>query len=333
MNNKTILVSIASLEDPYLIPTITNALEKALNPSRIYFALGLQYENQPDVSFIENKSHILRYHPDNRPPLIQLRNDLRKYCIDYDYFLQLDAHTKFCSNWDEILINDLNNLNNFNKGKSIISKCVGDISPETDVDDVKKLGNTFVRTNWHFEYDLSMQPTKFILHGFPSHYNMFYMEKGNYNTRQYISNAYISAHFIFCESKIFKKVEMPNFSNIGSEEAAVAITFFCHGYKVFSPTFPIILSTGGEHYKFPRDKKLWNIIDENGDLNDPNNYQKRWIGDSKDQQKEIYRLFLYGENDNFSLNNKEKSIDEFYESIGLFNMWSKIRSNINLQNS
>ena len=81
------------------------------------------------------------------------------------------------------------------------------------------------------------------------------------------------------------------------------------------------------------DKKLWDIIDENGDLNDPNNYQKRWIGDSKDQQKEIYRLFLYGENDNFSLNNKEKSIDEFYESIGLFNMWSKIRSNINLQNS
>lgn len=122
LSSKTIFIAIPSYEDPSLIETIQTAIDGAVYPERVFFGVGLQHKRiQLDLSVYKNLE-IIYYDVDNRPGLIQVRNDLAKLSIGHDYFLGVDAHMKFMPGWDEAIINDYKELQEI-QGDNVIISC------------------------------------------------------------------------------------------------------------------------------------------------------------------------------------------------------------------
>lgn len=113
-NEKTIYISIPSLDDLELEHTITSAFENAKSPSRVYIGVGLlsmyrytltrlkkMSKRYPNVSFSyqkqkKNNVRTLGVGRGRRSAELLYRNQ--------DFFLQVDAHTHFEKNWDTFMI-------------------------------------------------------------------------------------------------------------------------------------------------------------------------------------------------------------------------------------
>jgi hypothetical protein len=118
----TIFVSMASYRDSQLHKTIESALKHAANPSRIFIGINLQ-DSQQYYRELLSKSYpntkILFTPPDQSQGVVQARRNLiDELYAGEDYFLQIDSHTRFKDNWDNILINQIRSIP---KGKVIIS--------------------------------------------------------------------------------------------------------------------------------------------------------------------------------------------------------------------
>jgi len=116
MLTSTIYVSIASMYDLELIPTIHDAFSKASNPSRIYLGIALldsneklykkvlkeinKYGDQVSLDFTKiKKNKELDYLGVGKG-----RKRAHAMYADQDYFLQIDSHTMFHQDWDKVLI-------------------------------------------------------------------------------------------------------------------------------------------------------------------------------------------------------------------------------------
>jgi len=111
---KKIFVSIASYCDAQLIPTINNLFNTAGNKDRLVVGIHIQDD--------EHRYHeLLKYNFSNVKIIFTPKEQSRgvvwarekiknELFSDEDYFLQIDAHTRFKTNWDAILINQISNV-------------------------------------------------------------------------------------------------------------------------------------------------------------------------------------------------------------------------------
>lgn len=107
----SIFVSIASYEDPTLARTIQRALDTADDPDGLVFGLGLQYEEEPDLSFVPDKQlRTMSYHPHTRPGIVRIRYEISQMFDGEDYFLMIDSHMQFKKGWDTELISVIKDL-------------------------------------------------------------------------------------------------------------------------------------------------------------------------------------------------------------------------------
>lgn len=102
---------IPAYRDPVLRETLDSLFENASNPSRVFVAVGTQYDDKipmPDLGGIPEKNlRLLSIHPDNRPGVYRLRSILNSLYANEDYYLSVDSHTIFFEGWDEGLIKTL----------------------------------------------------------------------------------------------------------------------------------------------------------------------------------------------------------------------------------
>ena len=109
LSRQKILIGIASYRDPELFSTINDCLVKAKHPDRLVFAIVNQYEPGAARSF--------EYLADADLRLVQLpyqesrgvgyaRRLMTDLWVDEPWVLQLDAHTRFDQDWDEILLQE-----------------------------------------------------------------------------------------------------------------------------------------------------------------------------------------------------------------------------------
>lgn len=119
----SIFIIIPSYEDPSLISTIQGAIDMAANPDRISFGIGLQHKRVKIDMSIYPDMEIIEYDVDNRPGLMQVRNDLAALIGDRDYLLSIDAHMTFVKNWDINIIEDYLELQKITRNKKIAISC------------------------------------------------------------------------------------------------------------------------------------------------------------------------------------------------------------------
>lgn len=109
--------------DKDIINTIEDCIEKAKHPTNIVFGICLQHDPQNDflVQYNNNpqfKIHRMHWNKAKGPTFA------RYYCFkmisDEEYFLQIDCHTRFFNNWDQLIIQQLHKCEKVNP-KAVIS--------------------------------------------------------------------------------------------------------------------------------------------------------------------------------------------------------------------
>lgn len=103
----TIFIQISSLEDEELHKTIIDCIEKSSKDNELFFGLHECYINKKTEFNLDNVKILYSKCPENLG-IGRGRYIANKFYNNEDYYLQVDAHTRFAKNWDISLINDLN---------------------------------------------------------------------------------------------------------------------------------------------------------------------------------------------------------------------------------
>lgn len=110
----TIFISIASYRDSQLHETIESALKHAAVPERISIGVNLQDSQQYYRSILSRSypnTRILFTPVEKSQGVVEARRSLiDELYEDEDYFLQIDSHSRFKDNWDNILINQIRSI-------------------------------------------------------------------------------------------------------------------------------------------------------------------------------------------------------------------------------
>jgi len=112
---ETIFIKIPSLDDEELVPTLFNAINSAKYPERIHIGVSLMYAEEKTkndfikaITLLEQSGAKIKYNVKKfKEGLLGVgrqRHIVNNMYDGQDYVLQIDAHTWFCDDWDEILI-------------------------------------------------------------------------------------------------------------------------------------------------------------------------------------------------------------------------------------
>ena len=128
----TVYVCIVSYRDPDLKNTIKNCLDNAKKPESIFFSVLSQAEDNehPDLSFVPDSQirYLRRHHSESRGPQ-WARAMATEGQMYQKYFLQVDSHSRFKPNWDELIIKNFESASEFWGNRIIITNYPDHFSP------------------------------------------------------------------------------------------------------------------------------------------------------------------------------------------------------------
>lgn len=121
MTKDKIFINIAAYNEEDLFDTVESAYKKATNPENINMGILLHYTDQnfPDLSKFKNVK-FMKISDRVGLGLGMSRGLASSFYNQEDYYMQIDAHTVFKTNWDSILIKNYKKLKNRTE-KPIIS--------------------------------------------------------------------------------------------------------------------------------------------------------------------------------------------------------------------
>ena len=253
-----IFVSIASYRDKELIKTVNSCLSKAKYPENIKIGICWQYDEEEDITVFDNNPQISSYKvywKDVEGSVCWARSIIQqKLFNDEEYYFQIDSHTLFAQDWDEILINMYRELPT---DKAVISvgppyyydeTAEGALPPEPWDKNIETIGN--------IKYETVIKKQKL-----DSFNNGFYMY--GFLPAEDISNPiparHISAALLFTTGKWVREVPYDPNLYFHGEEGSLAIRSFTNGYDIYNPNKFVIWHS---KYRFSDRKRHWNTFNE-----------------------------------------------------------------------
>ncbi|EOC1534633.1 glycosyltransferase [Cronobacter turicensis] len=232
----TIFISIASYRDPELIPTLKNMLEMAINPARLHITVCWQDDNDIKyflnhgftVAFVESYEGGALYKLSFAGVVIQIislhyyasqgacwaRHMAEARFDDEDYFLQVDSHCRFTENWDEEMINTVEQLRACSP-KPVLSTYPPPYDPENNEDKKRYISRLIFREfTAHGIVMLSSRP---VTPSFP------------------LRCGYLAGGFIFADGSFVKEVPNDPLIFFAGEEIAMAARAWTSGYDIYCP--------------------------------------------------------------------------------------------------
>jgi len=299
LSQMSIFISIASYEDPLLIKTIKDSIDKANRPDELVFGLGLQYASIPDLSFLpENQKRIISWNPDVRPGVVRIRKMIRDLCKE-DYFLQIDAHTTFAKGWDSGLVSDLLKIQRLENNDRII------------------LSKQPTESRENFVSGLGV-PSKFIQHNFKNenfvHKFLFISsDEDRDNPQEFVKTFGISAGYIFANKKWVDEVEYDKYSHAIAEERYLSWTTYMNGWDVYG--------NFANDYIFHNQQEAEKAFSDMGIKRYSGNGAKVFSSDLyEDMHNTSYEMSLamiYNDYSKYAIKNAKRKTDDFFNDIGL----------------
>ena len=220
-----IFIQVASYRDPQLILTIKSAIENAKSPENLVFSIARQFH--PDDKFDD----LSEYKNDDRFKILSIPYDETKGVCwarnltqqQYDgekYTLQIDSHMRFAQNWDEILIEMLEDLISDGYKKPLLTTYVPSFDPDNDP-------GGRVNSPWRMSFD------RFIPEG-----AIFFLPETIPNFEKLtkpVPARFYSAHFCFTLGQFVVEVQHDPRFYFHGEEISIAVRAFTHGYDLFHP--------------------------------------------------------------------------------------------------
>jgi hypothetical protein len=227
----TIFISIASYRDPELERTIRSAIDNAVNPHELYFGVFLQEleKFEPDLSWVPNLT-LNKIHPKMARGAGYARAQIMPMYSGQDYFLQIDSHTVFEKNWDQLCIDQYKKAQDISKNKKII---LSYFPPPFYVEQNKTI-SIIKNSKTQLPYPTKQKPmlTK------RGEWTAQRVELSNKNLPE--ESTTILAGFIFSTGDLIKDVPYdPEISFFG-EELCFAIRAWTRGWDIYSPCVKIV---------------------------------------------------------------------------------------------
>ena len=214
----TIFISIASYRDPELEPTIEDCLAKARHPEQLTFGVCWQHgpEETAPRRFSDAGFRVVDVDWRKSRGACWARAEAMKLWRGEDWFLQLDSHHRFVSDWDVKLIAQ--------------AEATGSAKP--------------ILTTYPPAYSLTGDPASFgdeptlmVFDGFfedglPSLKPMT-MPRKDWGGKP-VASRFLAAGFLFAPGRFVEDVPYdPDLYFIG-EEITLAVRAFTRGYEIFS---------------------------------------------------------------------------------------------------
>lgn len=241
----SIFVSIASFLDKDIIETIKSCLNKAKYPNNITIGICLQYDFKDNfLSDYENNPKIkfknIHYSKAQGPTYA--RYLITQLIDDEDFFLQIDAHTRFYDNWDELAI-----------------KCYKECNDEKAI--ITNFPISFEYMNKSDTYPLNKTSKKWE----ELSYNNIWQGFGNKSDKVFKpikpeKTYVISAALVFGPTKFLKEVPYDPLILFGYhklEQVFYSARLYTNGWNLYCPTKHILSTYYGHKDKYD---SLGNLI-------------------------------------------------------------------------
>jgi hypothetical protein len=221
-----IYVSIASYRDKELIDTVYSILRKAKNPERVFLSIFSQDELHPKLENIFNLFGVKDFsyekvHFSEAKGVGYARSKTQeKLSLDFKYYMQIDSHTRFIQDWDELLISEYKESQSFWKTPIIFSSYP---MPYT----YNKNGNEVISSIEGANITTIKKVKSFEM------YKPDYHEKKIANSGEL--HAHFCAGFVFGLSEYILKVPYDKNIYFIGEEHTMSIRFFCQGISIIAP--------------------------------------------------------------------------------------------------
>lgn len=292
-----IYVAIASYKDKELVDTIYSLLRRAENPERIFVSIFSQDDIHPKLENIfnafgvENFFYEKVHFSEARGVGYARLKTQEKLSLDFKYYMQVDSHTRFIQNWDNILISDYKQSQNFWKTPIVFSSY-----PIPYVYD--KNGNEVI-----FETEEANIVEIEKVESFETY-------KTNYYSKKIADSGELHPHFcagfVFGLSEYILKVPYDKNIYFIGEEHTMSIRFFCQGINIIAPKRSYVYH---HYYGEKTREKHWEIDPEWGE------YEKSSV-------ERVKTFFLFEELDGYGITNKDRYL--IWETTFLLNNKNKV---------
>lgn len=218
---KTIYVQIASFRDHDLLPTVVDCLAKAKYPERVTFGICWQTDdNDRALKAYEGNKQVRIYRCNwiDSKGCCWARSITNHLYEGEDYTLQIDSHSRFAQDWDEILVNSFEELDDdfalfsgyppsfeLDQTGTVTVHPFGD--PPSGV-----LGVKAVDPSRHVNYQNISNPSG-----------------------RTIRSRLIAAGFVFARGHLITNVPYDPLHYYLGEEISYAVRAYTHGYNIYTP--------------------------------------------------------------------------------------------------
>lgn len=288
-------MTVPAYNDPSLIRTIESALENALFPERVYFCIGMQYDDDkmPDVSkYLDNPNfNFIFYDVKERPGVYWIRREMAEQHKGQDYFLMIDSHMIFSKYWDAKLINDYEDLRRLHGDRTIISRPtmdgLGDAIPSGLIND---------KSHWIVDWNNEKESIERTILPWTTQYP--------WEGERYQRTLYSCSHFFFTNKDYLTDVGFHQTIRSYSEEYTIAVSSFLSGWDYYM--LPEYIHIGHDDREtaqaiYGKDKYT---------LGEGKRYQA--LFETEEEKKEIAKFVFLDDSKLFKVKNQRRSIDEFY---------------------
>ena len=241
-----IFISVVGLLESEIKHTVKDFLSNAASPERLHFSIVVQDEEDPAEWFREiirfyNATMTYKFMPLSEVKGVgQARSLAQKtLTLDYEYYLQIDAHSRAAEEWDNRLIRWYNLDGWENESKFIYStypKTYGYVSDlGSDVDIPSLVTNKTQKIYYENNIDLDGVPTAKVMLKRGVKFNEHVLRIPFVNDFEQRNHQLFCAGFAFGRTEHFLDVPYdPNFCYHG-EELSMSIRMFIKDIKVVEP--------------------------------------------------------------------------------------------------
>ena len=283
-------MSIASLADLELEPTIIDLIEKADNPKDLYVSVFSQDNEHPDLETIFDRYNVKFSYRTTTTQSARgagFARYMTRTALDlsnYKYYLQIDSHMRFDPGWDTILINSYERL------KPIWGNYLFSTYPPAYEYD----GDKEILMNGPIPPCVELLRVK-EFYKFEAKYTEYTGETLGQET------GYFCAGFVFGYTSIFDTVQHDPLIYFNGEEQLMSLRYHQNDIKIVCPPYVPIY----HDYEGVRRKRLWEVNPEKDSLQQL----------SKRRVLEFFADMIEGE---FGITDRMKYTNFFYNFVRRF---------------
>lgn len=260
---KTIYVSIPSLKDAEIVPSILDGIAKADYPNRIFFGVSLA---DVEESTFDDFKNIFSNNKNVSYKFEKISNDNAKHLkVGYgrlkaasmydsqDYVLQIDSHTMFGKSWDTNLIDLLEEAKSFvNNDKVILTGYAGSYIYRDNVRQFDEVSDDTI-SGWKIKFPVFVSGAKYN-NVIPSW--TVAKEKEILSDKKFLPSIKFNANFSFFDGSAYKVESITEDIEFFDEELIQTINFIKAGYTLVYPNvnYPLICHLYNERMEIDPNK-------------------------------------------------------------------------------